>query len=512
MSQILRDYQERARQDLRAAVARLRDAGKPQRVLLDLPTGGGKTTVAAALIAGAVERDGDVLFVAHRKELVDQCSARLDGAGIEHGILMANHPRAMPWARVQVASVPTLVRRLDRLPRATLIVVDEAHHARASTYSHILARYPEVPVIGLTATPWRLDNCGLGELFEAIVVAETMRGLVGRGYLVPYTGFAYDIPELANVKKSAGDYKVEDSARVMSTGAICGNVVEQWLAHCGGKRTVVFAVNVSHSMQLVERFKAAGVAAEHVDGTSPKEEREGVLRRLAGGETAVVCNVNVLTEGFDCPAIENIVLARPTLSTVLYLQMVGRGMRVHCFDCGRDSSWQRAVCEQCGSGNVKRVCRIHDHAGCIVRHGMPDADRDHSLQADGRKKSPKAETLSLRRCVQCYAIYAGDLAACPQCGTAHVSKPRAVRQVDGVGVPLEELAAEAAERQAYLELQVSIAEATGRKKGWAAGKYKGRYGVWPPGNFWASTRRLSDIRKQELNERVRAALATKGTG
>lgn len=508
-AQVLRDYQERARNDLRQAVARLRDAGKPQHVLLDLPTGGGKTTVAAALIDGAVQRGGDVLFIAHRKELIDQCSARLDGAGIEHGVLMGKHPRCAPWARVQVASVATLMRRLDDLPPATLIVLDEAHHARAATYTHILARYPGVPVIGLTATPWRLDNCGLGELFEAIVVAETMRGLTKSGYLVPYTGFAYDVPDLRQVKKSAGDYRADDSARVMSTGAICGNVVEQWQAHCASKRTVVFAVNVAHSMQLVERFRAAGVAAEHVDGTSPKVEREGVLRRLASGETTVVCNVNVLTEGFDCPAIECIVLARPTMSIVLYLQMIGRGLRAHCFSCGRDASWLGAQCPGCGSSSVKRVCRIHDHAGLIVNHGMPDSERDHSLQADGRKKGPKAEAaLKIRRCARCYAVYDGQLDACPQCGTAHVPKARVVRESDGTPVPIEQLAREANERQEYLELQVSIAEATGKKRGWAAGKYKARYGCWPPSGFWAATRRLSQIRKDELAARVRTAVTT----
>lgn len=509
MSQVLRDYQERARQDLRNAVCRLRDAKRPQRVLLDLPTGGGKTTVAAALIDGAVQRGGDVLFVAHRKELIDQCSQRLDGAGIEHGILMAKHPRAAPWARVQVASVATLMRRLDDLPRATLIVLDEAHHVRAAIYSHILARYPGVPVIGLTATPWRLDNYGLGEVFEEIVVAETTRGLIGRGYLVPYTGFAYDIPDLRQVKKSAGDYRSDDSARVMSTGAICGNVVEQWQAHCAGKRTVVFACNVAHSMTLMDRFRAAGVAAEHVDGTSPKEEREGVLRRLASGETTVVCNVNVLTEGFDCPAVENIVLARPTMSIVLYLQMIGRGMRVHCFACGQDASWKETSCPSCGSSSVKRVCRIHDHAGLIVNHGMPDAERDHSLQADGRKKGPKDEAaLRIRRCLKCYAVYDGQLDSCPQCGAVHVPRARVVRESDGTPVPIEQLAREANERQEYLELQVSIAEATGKKRGWAAGKYKARYGCWPPSGFWAATRRLSQIRKDELVQRVRAAGST----
>lgn len=486
--QTLRDYQVRARDELRAAVARLRDSNRPQRVLLDLPTGGGKTTVAAALIDGAIQRGGDVLFVAHRKELIDQCSIRLDDAGIDHGILMASHPRAAPWARVQVASVPTLARRLDHLPKATLIIVDEAHHARASTYTHVLDRYPGVPVIGLTATPWRLDNCGLGELFEEIVIAATMRELIAAGHLVPFTGFAYDLPDLAQVRKTGGDYNADEAAKAMS-GKIVGNVVEQWQQHCGNKRTIVFATNVRHSMELVERFRAAGIAAEHVDGTSPKEEREGVLRRLSTGETTVVCNVNVLTEGFDCPAVENIVLARPTLSLVLYLQMIGRGMR---------------------PSPGKTVCRLHDHAGLIVRHGLPDQERDHSLLGDGNKGSGRGDPIVvLRRCGQCFAMFAGDQTACPQCGKAYVPKPRFIHEAEGSPVPIEQLRQQADERQYFLELQLSIARATGKKPGWAAARYKAKYGTWPSKEFWTRTKRIDPARVAKINERLKQIGGTK---
>jgi DNA repair protein RadD len=144
---------------------------------------------------------------------------------------------------------------------------------------------------------------------------------------VPYTGFAYDVPDLRGVHKSGADYKQDELGRAMSGNKIAGNIVEQWLAHCRGRRTVLFAVNIAHSLDLVQRFKDAGVAAEHVDGECSTEEREGVLRRFASGETTVVCNVQILGEGYDLPAIECVVLARPTLSLVVYLQQVGRGLR-----------------------------------------------------------------------------------------------------------------------------------------------------------------------------------------
>jgi DNA repair protein RadD len=479
--QVLRDYQIRARDELRAAIARLRQAGKPQRALLVSPTGSGKTTIAGAIIEGATARGGDVLFLAHRRELILQCSQRLDGIGVDHGILMGNHDRAAPWSRVQIASVQTLARRLDRLPKATLVIVDEAHHARASTYSHILDRYPDAAVLGLTATPWRLDNRGLGELFEELVVAAYPRDLIAQGHLVPYTGFAYDIPVLKGVKVKHGEFEQGGLALVMSQSKLAGNVVEQWLAHCAGRRTVLFAVNIAHSMDLVARFRARGVSAEHVDGTSSIEEREGALRRLSTGQTAVVCNVNVLTEGWDCPELEVVILARPTLSVGFYMQMVGRGMR---------------------PAPGKSQLRIHDHAGCILRHGVPDLERDYSLTADMRK--PKlASDQALRRCTHCFALYAAQLKTCPQCGEAHQGRARVVQEHDGRAIPIEQLADEHARRKAYLDEQLRVAEASGKKRGWAAYRYKEKFGEWPPQQFWSGgMRRLDGEKLSVLSDRL----------
>ena len=491
MRQTLRAYQSSARAELRAAIAKLRSADKPQRVLLVSPTGSGKTTIASAIIEGAVAKGGDVLFLAHRKELIDQCSQRLDGAGVDHGILMAKHPRAAPWAHVQVASIPTLTRRLCNLPPATLIIVDEAHHARATTYTHILDRYPGVPVIGLTATPWRQDNRGLGELFEDLVVAARPHELIQQGHLVPYTGFAYDVPQLDKVKRTGGDYQNDGLALVMSNSQLAGNIVEQWQRHCAGKRTVLFAVNVAHSLALVARFQAAGVATEHVDGTTPKDEREGVLRRLARGETTVVCNVNVLTEGWDCPEVEVVILARPTLSVGLYMQMIGRGLR---------------------PSSGKLICRIHDHAGNILRHGVPDLDRDYSLKSDNRKPPSLAPADALRRCTQCFALFAADLANCPQCGLAPVPRPRVIKEQDGIAIPIEQLADESARRKRYLDEQLLLAESTGRKRGWAAYRYKEKFGEWPPQHFWSGgmARKIDGERIKKLNERLRAHLGGAG--
>lgn len=292
MRQVLRPYQTEALQALRAKLRSHR------RLLLVSPTGSGKTTIAAEMIHGAMSRQRRVLFLAHRKELIDQCSTRLDQFSIPHGIIMAGHKQYNPTLPVQIASVQTLARRTK--PPAQLIIVDEAHHARAGTYEKILQAYPGVPVVGLSATPWRTDGRGLGELFEDSVIGATIAQLTNEGHLVPATGFAYDSPELSQVHRRGGDYEAEGLELVMGGNAIAGNVVQSYLDHAHGKRAVLFATTVKHSRQMVERFLAAGVPAEHLDGETPKADREGILDRLRCGDTLLVSNVGVLTEGWDC--------------------------------------------------------------------------------------------------------------------------------------------------------------------------------------------------------------------
>lgn len=461
----LRDYQVRAVDELRDRLV----AGK-RRLLLVSPTGSGKTTIAAdGMILPAIRRGSSVLFLAHRRELIEQCSARLRDAGVEHGIIMAGVD-PLPWLHTQVASIPTLTARLGRggaLPAANLIILDEAHHARAGTYARILDAYPGAAVIGLTATPWRTDGRGLGELFEDLVVAARPRELIERGYLVPYTGLAYDTPDTSRLERKSHDYEQEGLELVMREKTIVGNVVQQYLEHGAGRRAVVFAVSVAHSRDLVARFRAAGVAAEHLDGETPVAQRDGILRRLGAGELRVVSNVGVLTEGWDCPQVEVCILARPTLSVGLYLQMVGRVMRP-------------AV--------GKREARIHDHAGCIVAHGLPDADRDYSLDGDdpaaGRQGA--RDLPPLRTCRACFAVFEALESACPACGDASTPAPKVLREIDGPqvrAVPLHELprfrdAHEEAQKEHYARLLAASRE-KGYRRGAAAMKFRAIYGRWP---------------------------------
>lgn len=494
----LRPYQAAAIDGLRSAIGR----GK-KRVLLCLPTGGGKTTVAAEVIRGAVAKGRRVFFLAHRRELIDQCSKRLDLYGIDHGVVMANHNRFRPWAPVQVASVPTLVRRVNdphRRLEADVIFIDEAHHARAASYQQILDAYPQAIALGLTATPWRSDGRGLGSLFDDLVVGATVAELTREGFLVPVSGFAFERPDVSAVRVTAGEYDAKQLATVTATVVRAGHVVEEWQRHAAGLTTVVFALNISDSRELVEQFRAAGVTAEHVDAETPKEERDAILGRVASGQTRVISNMGILTEGWDLPSVRCVVLARPTKSLSLALQMVGRGLRPLPCACGAIPHWSRLACA-CGAPVAKRHCLIHDHAGVLLEHGLPDEDRDMTL--DDRRGQPKPRPA--RVCDVCFRVLPPGESRCIECGTAFAQVGQKAEQqvevVEGEAVALEDirkrreqlgllsawsddqlLRAKAATREEkaaeYLRL-VEVQTRKGFKPGFVSNQFREVFGHWP---------------------------------
>jgi DNA repair protein RadD len=484
----LRSYQTGAVENLREAIRRLDVAARPKKVLLVSPTGSGKTVIMAEIIHSAERMGSRVLFLAHRKELIDQTSRKLDDVGVRHGVIQAGHQRSFSGSQVQVASVQTLARR-DK-PPAEIVVIDEAHHARATTYGKILETYPGAVILGATASPWRTDGKGLKEMFEEVVVAARPRELIDAGHLVNYTGFAYDHPDLRGVERTRSDYKQAGLEIVMGSKPIVGNVVEQYRAHGGGGRAVVFAVSIAHSIALRDRFIEAGIEAEHLDGETPVGDREAILARLVAGKTRVLCNVNVLTEGVDVPNLETCILARPTQSLTLYLQMVGRVLRPACLDCCKYSHPEATVCDHCGSARIKRLGRIHDHAGCILAHGAPDLDRDYSLESDTRPKNKATaeddEDRPLRTCEECLRIYDSADRCCPSCGHTNARQRKPPREVEGTPIPIEQLAQIAAEenrkredKRRFLKELRETAKDRGYDKKWIGVQFKSRFGHWP---------------------------------
>lgn len=463
----LRPYQLDAVEQVRAQVR----AGV-RRVLMVLPTGGGKTSCAAHMMARTVASGGHALFVAHRRELINQCYGRLVEAGIEEaqiGVVMAADPRRRAGAPVQVASLDSLRHRAR--PRADLVIVDEAHRALAKSYRDLAAAYPKAIHIGLTATPYCAGGRGLGDAYDALVVVATPKQLIAAGYLVEPLVFTVpetDRPDLSGVRVRGGDYDENALAEAVNRRVLVGNIVEHWTRRAGGVRTVVFAVSIEHSRHLTERFVDAGVPAEHLDGATPAAERDAILARLERGVTRVVSNVGVLCEGWDQPSVKCCVLARPTKSTGLYLQQAGRVLR----------PWTHPV-----TGLAPRALLL-DHAGCALEHGLPQDDREFSLEEEPRKKRGAASAPPRAlACGQCSAVLAPNVATCPECGLRlREDEPPAVPvEVDAELIELPEAALE--RWRAEWDELCATANERGYREGWAYHRFRERFGVPPPKSF-----------------------------
>jgi DNA repair protein RadD len=445
------------------AIARLDDriAAGVRRVLLVAPCGAGKTTIAASIIRARVRGGERVLFLAHRRELIAQAYRRLLDLGLDEeqvGVIMASDPRRRPAAPVQVASVDTLRQRAK--PPADVVFVDEAHRALARSYRDIAAAYPAAIHLGLTATPYRADGKGLGDAYDDLLVVASPRQLIDEGFLVEprvMTVPPAALPDLSRVRVRGGDYDEGALSDAVNQRTLVGNIVEHWKRHAPGVRTVVFAVSIAHSIHLVERFREAGIAAEHLDGSTPAVERDAILARLESGATLVVSNCGVLCEGWDQPPVKCAVLARPTKSTGLYLQQSGRILR----------PWndQRAI--------------VLDHAGCAIDHGLPHEERAFSLEGEHAISDAERKKLRPRACPACFAVVARGVRVCPVCeeelgGPLAVPKEISDELVDATA---------AHPHQATWDALCEEARAKGYRAGWIFHRYRDRFGTSPPRHF-----------------------------
>jgi superfamily II DNA or RNA helicase len=472
----LYDFQKKFVADFDQAVA----AGV-RRILGVAPTGSGKTVIASEIIKRAVAAHKQVLFLAHRDELLTQARDKLKSFDITAGIIKAGRDADLrPLAPVQVASIQTLHARAVRaksmeLPPADYLFVDEAHHCRAMTYQAIVDAYPNSIIIGLTATPCRGDGRGLGNVFETMLECPQIGELINLGHLVKLKIFAPPAPNLRGVEvASTGDYVVNQLSGRMNTDVLVGDLVEHWLRHAERRRTVVFAVDVAHSVHIAEELCKSGVKAEHVDGNTPQADREAILGRLASGESQVVCNCMILTEGFDLPDIGCIALVRPTRSLGLFRQMIGRGLR---------------------PAGGKADIIILDHSGGVHRHGRPDDAIEWTLDNDKRaankthdaRKAASSAGDPFCECPACRHLRMRGM-ACDNCGWAPKPRARSVDVVDGDLVELGSTTGAPSESDRiafYCELR-GYQHSARRKDGsqynpkWPACQYRDKFGTWPP--------------------------------
>ena len=389
----LREYQEDLVSRTRQAFA----AGFKAPIIV-LPTGGGKTVIFCFVVAGAAAKGNPVWILCHREEILKQISKALTSIGQPHGII---HPKFTPdySAGVQVCMVQTLGKRLDRM-RTTpvLIVTDECHHSLAGTYRKVYNAFPSALKLGVTATPIRTDGRGMGVeaggVYDCIEIGPQIGELIEMGWLTrPEVYAPAEALDLTGLRAKSGDYNGAELEERVDKPQITGNAVAYYTKLCPGEPAVVFCCSVPHAEHVAAQFRAAGYTAQAVDGETDTDRRKDILAGLGTGEIQVVCTCDIISEGTDIPAIACVILLRPTKSLGLFLQQVGRGLRVV-------------------AGKLRVV--ILDHAGNIMRHGMPDEERYWSLEGE-KKKPGDGATCKVLHCGKCLRFFK-PAKLCPHCG------------------------------------------------------------------------------------------------
>lgn len=424
----LRPYQARLVEDARAVYR-----GGARAILIVLPTGGGKTRVGGEFVMASVARGRRVLWLAHRRELVGQAARRLRTDGLENvSVIAAPLPHLYRAdAVVQVASLQTLTAR-GALPEADLVIFDEAHHYVAADWHEFAAHYAHATRLGLTATPERADGTPLGNLFDGLVVGATIHELQDEGFLVPCDVIA---PE-RNLKSD-----------------LAQDPVDAWQRHARGRSTVVFCRNVAHGEEVTRAFQAAGARAAFVDGETPTILRKRALDGFQEGQIDVLVNVYVLTEGWDAPRAEVCLLARSCGSSGTFLQMVGRVLR---------------------PAPGKERALLLDLSGVVHLHGLPDDDREYSLEGKGIKASKKLASLS--QCPSCGCVSRPTGNVCP-CG--YIRPAPEGPSITGDDLKPWGAIASPEQKAVYLDELQHIARERGYKAGWVGHRFRERFGHFP---------------------------------
>lgn len=452
----LRRYQEIFADDVRGAYKQGFRA--PLGVL---PTGGGKTIVFSYIGHSAVSRQKKVLILVHRIELIRQTYAKLFLFGLNAGVINAKFT-PNPYAPIQIASVQTLVKRMNSLPfEPDLIIIDECHHATAGSWRKILDRYPNAKLLGVTATPVRTDGVGLGVdsggYFDTMVLGPDAGELIDLGYLVsPKVFVPANRIDLSRVDILGGDYNKEQLGQLLDKPTITGDAVREYTKRCPGAPCVVFCVTVEHAKHVADQFAQAGYRATYADGNLDDDERQRRLNGLATTEVQVLTTCDLISEGTDIPEITCAILLRPTQSTGLFLQQVGRALRPSA---------------------GKKHAIILDHVGNCLTHGLPTEPRTWSL--DGEKRTKKTilaqqQKLNIKQCPNCFNVHEAA-PKCPECNYIYVPESRPIQIVEG---DLSEITAEqmvAAKQTKRIQIArartmdelLRIEAEMGYKSGWA---------------------------------------------
>lgn len=352
-----------------------------------LGCGGGKSCIVAEIARRTTFNGKRVLFLVHRKELVDQITATFARWGVLMDLCL-------------VGMVQTITRRLKKIPKPALIITDENHHSLAASYKRIYEHFSDVPRVGVTATPVRLNGDGLGDVNDKLIIGKSTKWLIANGFLAPYDYYAPSVADLTGLHTRRGEYVQSDIDKAMIQNKVFGDVIAYYRKLANGKKAICYCASIRHSKATAQAFCDAGISAEHIDGDTPKNERDRIINAFRKGEITILCNVDLISEGFDVPDCECSILLRPTHSLTLYIQQSMRCMRYR-----KD---KRAI--------------IIDHVGNYARHGMPDDDREWTLAKKEKRslvKEEKEKSTQVCMCPECFFAFARENAengCCPHCG------------------------------------------------------------------------------------------------
>ena len=441
-----------------------------KRIMLQLPTGGGKTVLSSHLITGALAKGNRVMFCVPRLSLIDQTVERFVQNGIRDiGVIQGQHRLTNPYACVQVASIQTLVRR--EIPDVTFIILDEAHIQRKEINALLQSEeWKDKIVIGLSATPW---SKGLGLIWTRLIIGATTRDMIEEGWLSPLRGFSVPdefMPDTSKIHTNFdGDYVEGEAEKEMSKDVIVGNVVDTWLKHRDlgnhpGDRTFMFCVNRTHAQKMQQAFEKKGIPCGYIDGTMDADEREEVFKRYRAREIKIISSIDTIGIGVD-EDVRCIVYTRLTRSEMKWVQDIGRGLRL---------------------ADGKLSVLLLDHAGTCEELGDPTYIHHDRLDTRSPKEKGAAYQEDVpppkpRKCPKCsYLISAGAL-VCPECGTLLAKKSKTPREVQGelVEIGKKPKKANMDDKQKFYSELLGYAMQYGKSEKWVLANYRQKFGVWP---------------------------------
>lgn len=374
----LRDYQEELLNGVYSSMSK-----GNKNIMVQSPAGSGKSVTMSEVARRATDKGNRVLFIVHRRELVSQIK----------GTFIAND---VDMNLCHVGMVQTVANRIKKNnePTPAIILVDEAHHSLAKTYTNIFEHFPNAYVYGFTATPWRMSNKGFTDVFEELILGKSVQWLIDNERLAPFKYYSKNLMNEDKLKTKSGEY-TNDSITLALEPRIYGDVIENYRKFANNKKTIIYTHNIESSKTVSEKFNQEGYKALQVDGKTPKQQRELAMEMFREGKVNILVNAELYGEGVDVPDCECVILLRPTESLTLFIQQTMRAMRYQ----------------------PNKQAIIIDHVGNYARHGLPNTEHDWQEHFKGTNKKSKSDnSIPIKECPECFGVVESAYTICPYCG------------------------------------------------------------------------------------------------